>query len=106
MAFCQSCILLYIISLHSLDDKEAPLALITHCILYSVLQTRLAKKLLKMAGNSEDTFSMVDVLEEDRELEEEANAVLGASDDQNCTYPQVSVMIFLLRKCCRFENSS
>ena len=50
--------------------------------------------LLKMAGNTEDVLSMVDVLEEDRALEEEANAVLGASDDQNCTYPQVRILIF------------
>ena len=54
-----------------------------------------------MAGKSEDTVSMVDVLEEDKALEEEANAVLGASDDQNCTYPQVFIMIVLLRKCWR-----
>ena len=48
----------------------------------------------KMAGKSEDgenVLSMVDVLEEDKALEEEANAVLGASDDQNCTYPQVAI---------------
>lgn len=46
-----------------------------------------------MAGTSDDcenvVLSMVDVLEENKALEEEANAVLGASDDQNCTYPQV-----------------
>ncbi len=37
----------------------------------------------------EDVLSMVDVLAEDKEREEEANAVLGASDDQQCTYAQV-----------------
>lgn len=36
-----------------------------------------------------DEVSMVDVLAEDRELEEEANAVFGDSDDQNCTYDKV-----------------
>ena len=38
-----------------------------------------------------EIVSMVDVLEEDNAREEEANAVLGASDDQNCTYSQVSI---------------
>ena len=42
-------------------------------------------------GLEEEEFSMVDVLQEDNELEEEANAVLGGSDDQNCTYPSVSL---------------
>ncbi|XP_022097943.1 putative E3 ubiquitin-protein ligase UBR7 [Acanthaster planci] len=38
--------------------------------------------------DSEDTvLSMVDVLQESEELEEEANAVLGDSDDKCCTYP-------------------
>lgn len=35
----------------------------------------------------DDVVSMVDVLQEDNELEEEARAVLGDSDDQHCTYP-------------------
>lgn len=39
------------------------------------------------AGVLEDeVVSMVDVLHEDNELEEEARAVLGDSDDQHCTY--------------------
>ncbi|PFX17897.1 Retrovirus-related Pol polyprotein from transposon 17.6 [Stylophora pistillata] len=39
------------------------------------------------AGVFEDqVVSMVDVLDEDNELEEEARAVLGDSDDKNCTY--------------------
>ena len=33
--------------------------------------------------------SMLDVLNEDNGLEAEANAVLGDSDDQNCTYVKV-----------------
>ncbi|GAB6021580.1 hypothetical protein CHUAL_004171 [Chamberlinius hualienensis] len=32
-------------------------------------------------------ITMVDVLENEKELDEDANAVLGGSDDQNCTYP-------------------
>ena len=39
----------------------------------------------------EDTVvSLQDVLEENRQLEETANAVLGPSDDSSCTYPKVS----------------
>ncbi|XP_014236038.1 putative E3 ubiquitin-protein ligase UBR7 [Trichogramma pretiosum] len=33
-----------------------------------------------------NTLTMIDVLKEEKELEEDCNAVLGASDDQNCTY--------------------
>ena len=36
--------------------------------------------------SGEETYSMVDVLAEQKELEESASAVLGASDDKNCTY--------------------
>ena len=38
----------------------------------------------------DEVVSMVDVLDEDNELEEEARAVLGDSDDKNCTYLSVS----------------
>lgn len=39
-------------------------------------------------GDDDDSgITMIDVLEEEQELEEDANAVLGGSDDQNCTYP-------------------
>lgn len=61
------------------------------------VRERLTLQAVDMAGKSgeEDhvVLSMVDVLEEDNALEEEANAVLGASDDQNCTYPQVFTSI-------------
>ena len=39
----------------------------------------------------DEIVSMVDVLQEDNELEEEARAVLGDSDDQHCTYVVVSI---------------
>lgn len=43
---------------------------------------------------SEDqTVSLVDVLEEDEELEEEASAVLAGSDAEHCSYPQVSMVL-------------
>ena len=41
----------------------------------------------------DEVVSMVDVLQENDELEEEARAVLGDSDDQHCTYPAVSYFI-------------
>ena len=45
------------------------------------------------AGEREDedtVVSLQDVLEENRQLEETANAVLGPSDDSSCTYSKVS----------------
>lgn len=37
----------------------------------------------------EDTITMLDVIEREDKLEEEASAVLGNSDEKNCTYPKV-----------------
>uniref|UniRef100_A0A8C9S0D4 Ubiquitin protein ligase E3 component n-recognin 7 n=1 Tax=Scleropages formosus TaxID=113540 RepID=A0A8C9S0D4_SCLFO len=50
----------------------------------------LSAPCVRMAVDSGDepTFSLVDVLEEDDELEEEAYAVLGGSDPDKCSYPQ------------------
>lgn len=39
--------------------------------------------------DNEEFVTMVDVLQEEQELEEDANAVLGASDEKNCTYSKV-----------------
>lgn len=41
------------------------------------------------ADGAEEVVSLQDVLEEDRQLEQTANAVLGDSDDSHCTYPKV-----------------
>ena len=41
------------------------------------------------AEGAEEVISLQDVLEEDRQLEQTANAVLGDSDDSHCTYPKV-----------------
>lgn len=38
-----------------------------------------------------DSVSLQDVLEESKELEKVANAVLGDSDDSCCTYSQVRI---------------
>ena len=41
--------------------------------------------------DDEDTvMSLGDVLEEDKELEETANAVLGDSEDSECSYKKVN----------------
>lgn len=37
----------------------------------------------------ESVVTMVDVLQEENELEEDANAVLGGADDKICTYSKV-----------------
>lgn len=37
-------------------------------------------------SNEQTELTMMDVLEEEQELEEDANAVLGGSDDTNCSY--------------------
>ncbi|XP_055005158.1 putative E3 ubiquitin-protein ligase UBR7 [Boleophthalmus pectinirostris] len=51
----------------------------------------------------EPVVSLVDVLEEDEELEEEASAVLGASDAEHCSYSQVYVKrqaLYACGTCC------
>lgn len=37
-----------------------------------------------------NSVTMLEVLAAEKALEEDANAVLGDSDEKNCTYPQVS----------------
>lgn len=49
-----------------------------------------------------NAITMVDVLKEENELEEDANAVLGGSDPQNCTYPQVCIAS---HEICFFANN-
>ncbi|KAK7881063.1 hypothetical protein WMY93_032335 [Mugilogobius chulae] len=51
----------------------------------------------------ESVVSLVDVLEEDEELEEEASAVLGASDAEHCSYSQGYVKrqaLYACGTCC------
>ena len=40
-------------------------------------------------GGGDTIVSLQDVVEEDQQLEQTANAVLGDSDDTQCTYPKV-----------------
>lgn len=48
----------------------------------------------KHTDEEEDNgVTLVDVLEEEAQLEEDANAVLGGSDDANCTYHLVKTAV-------------
>lgn len=47
----------------------------------------------------EPVVSLVDVLEEDEELENEACAVLGGSDSEKCSYSQVRAARLLPPPC-------
>ncbi|KAF5889802.1 putative E3 ubiquitin-protein ligase UBR7, partial [Clarias magur] len=51
------------------------------------------------AEGEEATVSLVDVLEEDEELEQEASAVLGGSDSEKCSYPEGYVKRQALYAC-------
>lgn len=48
-----------------------------------------AHKSIESCGDDENSVTMIDVLQEENQLEEDANAVLGPADDKNCTYSQV-----------------
>ena len=41
--------------------------------------------------SEEPVISMVDYLKEEEELENDAHAVLGGSDEHHCTYPRVII---------------
>lgn len=45
--------------------------------------------------DEDSIISLKDVIEEDQELQDTANAVLGGSDDTNCTYPEVILKQYL-----------
>lgn len=47
----------------------------------------------------EETVTMVDVLEREDKLEDEASAVLGNSDEKNCTYPKGYITRQALYSC-------
>ncbi|RVE50754.1 hypothetical protein evm_004664 [Chilo suppressalis] len=53
--------------------------------------------------DGEKVVTMMDVLQEQEEFEEDANAVLGASDDKNCTYTKGYIKrqaIYACLTCC------
>lgn len=45
--------------------------------------------------DGDKVVTMLDVLQEEQDFEEDANAVLGASDDKNCSYNKVRYLIDL-----------
>lgn len=61
----------------------------------------------RMAANDgeEATVSLVDVLEENEELENEASAVLGGSDSEKCSYPEVMHCLLVKQDCVMFPHS-
>lgn len=55
----------------------------------------------KQTDDEEDNgVTLVEVLEEEAQLEEDANAVLGGSDDANCTYSLVRAPLNSQKKMC------
>ena len=46
-----------------------------------------------MSSDEQEVVSLQDVLEEDQQLQVTANAVLGDSDDSQCTYSKVSRLL-------------
>ncbi|XP_051954221.1 putative E3 ubiquitin-protein ligase UBR7 isoform X1 [Xyrauchen texanus] len=59
----------------------------------------VSKQAANDGGEEEATVSLVDVLEEDEELENEASAVLGRSDSEKCSYPEGYVKRQALYAC-------
>ncbi|OXU29116.1 hypothetical protein TSAR_004900 [Trichomalopsis sarcophagae] len=55
-----------------------------------------------MLEDEENSVTMLDVLQEENALEEDAIAVLGASDDQNCTYSKgyIRQALYACKTCC------
>lgn len=54
----------------------------------------------------EETITMLDVIEREDKLEEEASAVLGFSDEKNCTYPKGYIARQALYSCATCSNES
>ncbi|KAG6461253.1 hypothetical protein O3G_MSEX012519 [Manduca sexta] len=53
--------------------------------------------------DGETVVTMMDVLQEQQEFEEDANAVLGASDDKECTYSKGYIKrqaVYACLTCC------
>ncbi|XP_013187334.2 putative E3 ubiquitin-protein ligase UBR7 [Amyelois transitella] len=63
-----------------------------------------ATEVAEMAESDGDkVVTMMDVLQEQEEFEEDANAVLGASDEKNCTYPKGYIKrqaLYACLTCC------
>ena len=78
----------------AIESKFPAILFLPFVILVFLRKNRRQTAVKMEAGVLEDeVVSMVDVLHEDNELEEEARAVLGDSDDQHCTYLTVSLAL-------------
>lgn len=63
----------------------------------------------------ENSVTMVDVLQDEKDLEDNVRAVLGACDENNCTYNKVSyqnitlfnffIYILYLILCCKLKQT-
>lgn len=65
----------------------------------------MAEKLVTNT-DEENSLTMLDVLQEESQLEEDAYAVLGASDDRNCTYNKgyIRQALYACKTCCAQKN--
>lgn len=65
----------------------------------------MAEKVVENA-EEENSLTMLDVLQEESQLEEDAYAVLGASDDRNCTYNKgyIRQALYACKTCCSQKN--
>jgi len=52
----------------------------------------------------DQVVSMVDVLNDEQQLQEDATAVLGACDDNICTYSQVGAFVQFVSVCLAIKN--
>ncbi|XP_078042398.1 putative E3 ubiquitin-protein ligase UBR7 [Augochlora pura] len=59
-------------------------------------------KAVEEIADEENSVTMLDVLREENQLEEDACAVLGASDDKNCTYSKgyTRQALYACKTCC------
>lgn len=55
----------------------------------SVNDTSLTEDTEMAESDGDKVVTMMDVLQEQQDFEDDANAVLGASDDKECTYSKV-----------------
>ncbi|XP_043463212.1 putative E3 ubiquitin-protein ligase UBR7 [Leptopilina heterotoma] len=64
-------------------------------------ENSLAEKSMEQYDD-DNSVTMIDVLQEENQLEEDANAVLGPADDKNCTYSQgyIRQALYACKTCC------
>lgn len=50
-------------------------------------EDRIVGNKANVEDDEEEAVTMLDVLQDEADLEDDVKAVLGAADDKNCTYP-------------------